>query len=80
MPVIFSMFVQETSSLPEGASVPALGLSNKAVFDVGYTAAEDNRLIPAQQNEQYPDVYFSPVALKSMIFGFVAFTLFVAGG
>ncbi|XP_025093831.1 elongator complex protein 2-like isoform X2 [Pomacea canaliculata] len=56
---------EETSSLPEGASVPALGLSNKAIFDVGYTAAEDNRLIPAQQNEQYPDVYFSPVALKT---------------
>ncbi|CAI9721363.1 complex 2-like [Octopus vulgaris] len=51
---------KEISSVPQGASVPALGLSNKAVYCNEKTAEEE---IEAHPNEQYPEVYFSPVTL-----------------
>lgn len=44
--------------LPQGATVPALGLTNKPVFEQmkkeGYIVDDD-----------YPDLYFSPIHLKS---------------
>ena len=49
-------------SFAEGASVPALGLSNKAVYesdlsDLASKSADTNAKI------QYPEVYFKPQAL-----------------
>ncbi|XP_071102192.1 elongator complex protein 2-like [Haliotis cracherodii] len=52
------------SSLPEGASVPALGLSNKAIFQ-GDDSLKTDRELQRHPNEQYPDVYFTPVALTA---------------
>ena len=43
-----------------GASVPSLGLSNKAVFEVE-TPETDSRHI----KDMYPEHYFSPIALES---------------
>ncbi|KAK7508595.1 hypothetical protein BaRGS_00000161 [Batillaria attramentaria] len=56
---------EEVSKLPEGASVPALGLSNKAVFDITQPTADAERLIPAQPNDQYTDMYFHPISLTA---------------
>uniref|UniRef100_A0A182I6K8 Elongator complex protein 2 n=1 Tax=Anopheles arabiensis TaxID=7173 RepID=A0A182I6K8_ANOAR len=47
-------------SNPMGASVPSLGLSNKAVFEVE-TPETDSRHI----KDMYPEHYFSPIALES---------------
>ncbi|ELT98174.1 hypothetical protein CAPTEDRAFT_179061 [Capitella teleta] len=44
---------------PEGASVPALGLSNKAVFSADVPETKS----PAS-NQHYPDIYFSPQHMK----------------
>ncbi|XP_048754110.2 elongator complex protein 2-like [Ostrea edulis] len=52
---------EEAHNLPEGASVPALGLSNKAVFGAE-TISVDKELQP-HPNDQYPEVYFSPMTL-----------------
>ncbi|XP_005998734.1 elongator complex protein 2 [Latimeria chalumnae] len=52
--------------LPEGASVPALGLSNKAVFHMelapqsGFSDKEDKF---SSASDQYPQVYFQPINL-----------------
>jgi len=48
-------------SAPEGASVPALGLSNKAVFN-GEPEIDkyEDRSIPLSQNDQYAEAYFAP--------------------
>jgi elongator complex protein 2 len=48
---------------PEGASVPALGLSNKAVF-AGEAAAQEGGALKVNSNEQYPDVYFNPLHMN----------------
>jgi hypothetical protein len=53
--------------LPQGASMPALGLSNKAVYD-------PNELQSTMQNEKkvtlseelYKEVYFSKILLNSI--------------
>ncbi|CAH1788294.1 unnamed protein product [Owenia fusiformis] len=52
------------SDLAEGASVPALGLSNKAVFsEQPQNLYEDGELQP-QKNGQYGEIYFKSVALE----------------
>ncbi|XP_031639576.1 probable elongator complex protein 2 [Contarinia nasturtii] len=48
-------------STPKGASVPSLGLSNKAVFDESIPVAADERHI----KDQYPDNYFVPISMTS---------------
>lgn len=48
------------SATPKGASVPSLGLSNKAVFDESIPVAAEDRHI----KDQYPDNYFVPVTMK----------------
>ncbi|GFN75662.1 elongator complex protein 2 [Plakobranchus ocellatus] len=54
---------QDCDSLPEGANVPALGLSNKAVFinddDKNIENEKENDLRPGQ----YPENYFTPTNL-----------------
>ncbi|KAM6135431.1 elongator complex protein 2 isoform 2-T2 [Pterocles gutturalis] len=54
----------QSSDLPEGATVPALGLSNKAVFegDVAVQPSEDEETFNTISN-QYPEVYFQPLIL-----------------
>ena len=46
--------------MAEGASVPALGLSNKAVLPGQNPLQYEDREIPLSQNEQYADAYFAP--------------------
>lgn len=58
---IFSCLTQEAQNRPEGASVPALGLSNKAVFSG--ERISDNRELQPHPNDQYPEVYFTPMTL-----------------
>ncbi|XP_062356362.1 elongator complex protein 2 isoform X4 [Cinclus cinclus] len=54
----------QSSDLPEGATVPALGLSNKAVFegDMAVQPDEDEESFNTISN-QYPEVYFQPLIL-----------------
>ncbi|XP_048466977.1 elongator complex protein 2 isoform X2 [Rhincodon typus] len=52
--------------IPEGASVPALGLSNKAVFqgDLAANASKmDQSALPLNAADQYPQTYFQPINL-----------------
>ncbi|XP_061411659.1 elongator complex protein 2 isoform X1 [Lethenteron reissneri] len=57
-----------SSDLPEGASVPALGLSNKAVYQADIVTCRgepnDDREIEVSANEQYQEMYFQAVALQ----------------
>ena len=56
---------EEAKNRPVGASVPALGLSNKAIFsDAAPDLAEDMEIRPGS-NEQYTDNVFTKVSLKS---------------
>lgn len=55
--VLFDFKIPAT---PKGASVPSLGLSNKAVFDESIPVAADDRHI----KDQYPDNYFVPISLQ----------------
>ncbi|XP_043921432.1 elongator complex protein 2 [Protopterus annectens] len=53
--------------LAEGASVPALGLSNKAVFQgdlMSQLNMNDGPDKPSSAADQYPQVYFQPIQLK----------------
>jgi len=49
----------EGDTIPEGASVPALGLSNKAVFDKSSQVDPEAR----HQKDIYPEAYFSSTEL-----------------
>lgn len=51
------------SDLPKGASVPSLGLSNKAVFNLDSTG--DSNLIQKREDDMYPENYFVPTELNS---------------
>ncbi|KAI8489685.1 Elongator subunit elp2 [Branchiostoma belcheri] len=58
------MVEREVSNVPEGASVPALGLSNKALYEGELSVAEDaDREIPSSFGEQYPQMYYQPLEL-----------------
>ncbi|XP_078613417.1 elongator complex protein 2-like [Branchiostoma floridae x Branchiostoma japonicum] len=58
------MVEREVSNVPEGASVPALGLSNKALYEGELSVAEDaDREIPSSFSEQYPQMYYKPLEL-----------------
>lgn len=48
------------TALPKGASVPSLGLSNKAVYKV---ETPDNK--PSSSKDEYPDTYFVPITLQT---------------
>nr|XP_054767769.1 elongator complex protein 2-like [Lytechinus pictus] len=55
--------LQEAKNQAEGASVPALGLSNKAVYQgEGGMPSTDREII--HPSEQYTELYFAPVALE----------------
>jgi hypothetical protein len=49
------------SALPQGASVPVLGLSNKAVYEGQEMPPEERHI-----KDEYPEFYFTPVDLKGM--------------
>ncbi|XP_071484227.1 elongator complex protein 2-like [Diadema antillarum] len=54
---------QEAKQVPEGASVPALGLSNKAVYQGEGGMPTPDREIN-HPSEQYAEIYFAPVMLS----------------
>ncbi|BFY99084.1 hypothetical protein BsWGS_02124 [Bradybaena similaris] len=54
---------EEFLSLPEGANVPALGLSNKAVYSGGDAASKEQEEVTKQG--QYPDNYFTAIDLQA---------------
>lgn len=58
------MLYDEDNDLPEGATVPALGLSNKAVFegDMTYLTSEEEELLSPAFG--YPQVIFQPAVLS----------------
>lgn len=49
-------------SVPKGASVPSLGLSNKAVYEDDIA---DTKVSEKQFRDEYPENYFVPMDLKS---------------
>ncbi len=58
--------------MPQGASVPALGLSNKAVYNDNSTANESlNKVDESKKaslaDELYKEVYFNIIDLNSKI-------------
>lgn len=58
--------VQETADLPEGASTPALGLSNKAVFQGDLTSQSPQQDGFDSVSDQYKESYFQPLKLTGM--------------
>ena len=60
----FFLVIQSRQSQAEGASVPALGLSNKAVFSGESGMPSSDREI-SHPSEMYPEIYFAPVNLSS---------------
>ncbi|KAI1243209.1 hypothetical protein IHE44_0000797 [Lamprotornis superbus] len=81
---------KQSSDLPEGATVPALGLSNKAVFEGIATCSLANEILtltgdmavqPDEDEEsfntisnQYPEIYFQPLILTGPVFTCCAYT------
>lgn len=55
---------QTRQLIPEGASVPALGLSNKAIFAGESGIAPSDREI-VHPSDQYTDIFFEPVSLTA---------------
>uniref|UniRef100_A0A1I8P377 Elongator complex protein 2 n=1 Tax=Stomoxys calcitrans TaxID=35570 RepID=A0A1I8P377_STOCA len=47
-------------SLPKGASVPSLGLSNKAVYNT-----EDSTPVERHVKDEYPENYFTPITMDA---------------
>lgn len=63
--IVYSVLFLFVSATPKGASVPSLGLSNKAVFDdESIPAAADSRHV----KDQYPDNYFVSVTMDCKFF------------
>uniref|UniRef100_A0A0B7ACE9 Elongator complex protein 2 n=2 Tax=Arion vulgaris TaxID=1028688 RepID=A0A0B7ACE9_9EUPU len=56
---------KECLSLPEGANVPALGLSNKAVYSGGGDADRNDKKLEVTKTGQYPENYFTSINLKA---------------
>uniref|UniRef100_A0AAY4ENK9 Elongator complex protein 2 n=1 Tax=Denticeps clupeoides TaxID=299321 RepID=A0AAY4ENK9_9TELE len=58
----------DSSDMPEGASTPALGLSNKAVFqgDLVSQKSEDNAEDSSRVSDQYKESYFQPLSLNGI--------------
>ena len=65
----FLKIASESNSMPQGASVPALGLSNKAVYEEEKAPAPetDKRSLA---DELYKEVYFNVIDLSSKLLGF----------
>ncbi|CAF0711829.1 unnamed protein product [Brachionus calyciflorus] len=55
--------LDDSNIMPQGASVPALGLSNKAVFDEEKKVESEDKK-PSLADELYKEVYFNRVDLK----------------
>jgi len=53
--------------MPEGASVPALGLSNKAVYEGKIMDMYEGRDLLPQINDQYSESAFTPLVLTSKV-------------
>jgi hypothetical protein len=49
-------------AIPQGASVPALGLSNKAVYGGQEVPPEERHV-----KDKYPEFYFIPVDMKGTL-------------
>lgn len=57
--------IEDCSSMPQGASVPALGLSNKAVYNEEKKEVEPNDKRLSLADELYKEVYFNIIDLTS---------------
>lgn len=55
---------EEAKNRPVGASVPALGLSNKAIFTNAIPDLAEDLEIKPGDNEQYADNVFTNISLK----------------
>lgn len=53
--------------MPQGASIPALGLSNKAVFDEEKATPSAETEKKSLADELYKEVYFNVIDLKSKL-------------
>ncbi|TSK31449.1 Elongator complex protein 2 [Bagarius yarrelli] len=62
---IISLKFQDAEGLPEGASTPALGLSNKAVFqgDLTIPSTQEEEGNFSSVSDQYKESYFHPLSL-----------------
>jgi hypothetical protein len=60
------MFCFSAVTIPQGASVPALGLSNKAVYEVHEMPPEERHV-----KDEYPEFYFTPVNLKGTVKSYI---------
>ena len=58
--------VNESTSMPQGASIPALGLSNKAVFNENKIEVNENEK-KSLADELYKEVYFNVIDLTSKL-------------
>lgn len=74
--MLFVFQNKDSNSLPQGASVPALGLSNKAVFDDEKLASSDEKKVTLAE-ELYKEVYFNRIELNSnrILISFIIYNL-----
>ena len=61
---MFLCLLQIGENMAEGASVPALGLSNKAVYQGKTIDMYEDRQLPPSANEQYSESSFRPLELS----------------
>ena len=61
----FLKLVKESKSMPQGASIPALGLSNKAVYNNEENKEVDLNEKRSLADELYKEVYFNVINLIS---------------
>lgn len=62
------LLYEQNSSYAEGASVPALGLSNKAVYHGQSTNLYEDRDLTPNGNGQYSESAFTPIELRGNCF------------
>jgi len=66
------MFYFSALAIPQGASVPALGLSNKAVYEVHEVPPEERHV-----KDEYPEFSFTAVNLKGTVDCYMSVTILI---
>lgn len=67
------MFCFSALAIPQGASVPALGLSNKAVYEVHEVPPEERHV-----KDEYPEFSFTPVNLKGTVDCYICMIILIS--